>query len=142
MKKQIFMTKKFLLVILTLLMLVGLTACGGETLDMRSTLPGEWFVWHWYYVEGDDGFYDNAVFYTFTEDGKLTIKENVDGAEAIEATYVWENNNTIIVSYPEGTSETFEITHHKYDGRDELKYTNVDTGLILSMENMSDWTED
>ena len=142
MKTQIFECKKIVAIFLAVLMLVGLTACGGETKDVKSTLPGEWFVWHWYYVEGDSGFYDNAVFYTFTEDGKLTIKENVDGAEAIEATYVWDNDNTIIVSYPDGTTETFEIAHHKYEGRNELKYTNVDTGLILSMQHISDWTED
>lgn len=123
-----------------ILMIVGLTACDGKKENMRSTLPGEWFVWHWYYVEGESGFYDNAVFYTFTDDGKLTIKENVEGAEATEATFVWDNDYTIVVSYPDGTSETFEIAPHKYDGKDELTYTNVDTGLILSMENMSDWS--
>lgn len=128
--------------VLIALMVFGLSACGGAKKDMKSELPGEWFVWHWYYVEGDNGFYDNAVFYTFTDDGKLTIKENTDDAEAIEASFVWENENTIIVSYPNGTSETFEIAPHKHDGREELTYTNVDTGLILSLENMADWTDD
>lgn len=141
MKKKKIKVMRFLALVLTILMAVGLTACGKKQ-DMKNVLPGEWFVWHWYYVEGDSGFYDNAVFYTFTDDGKLTIKENTDESKATEATYVWENENTIIVSYPDGTSETFEIAPHKYDGREELTYTNVDTGLILSLENMSDWTED
>lgn len=127
---------------MALLMVVGMTACGGANKNMREELAGEYFVWHWYYAGGESGFYDNAVFYTFTDDGKLTIKENVDGAETIEATYVWENDNTIIVSYSDGKSETFEIAPHKYDGREELTYTNVDTGLILSMQYMSDWSEE
>lgn len=123
--------------------LLCFTGCSSDSkVDMTDTLPGEWFVWHWYYVEGDSGFYDNAVFYTFSDDGKLTIQEDVEGAQAEEATYVWDNEYTIIVSYSNGTSETFEITPTTYDGHDQLKYTNVDTGLILSMEPMSDWSDD
>jgi hypothetical protein len=126
-----------------IVMVLCLTSCGKEEkVNMRNTLPGEWFVWHWYYVEGDNGFYDNAVFYTFTEDGKLTIQEHVENSEVKEATYTWDNDYTIIVSYEDGTSETFEITPTTHDGHDQLKYTNVDTGLILSMEPMSDWSED
>lgn len=133
----------FLTAALTAVMLLCLTGCGSEKkVSMIETLPGEWFVWHWYYVEGDSGFYDNAMFYTFTQDGHLTIQEHVEGSEPIEATYAWDNNNTIIVSYDDGTSETFEITPTTHEGHDQLKYTNVDTGLILSMEPMSDFSED
>lgn len=142
MKKSVFEIRRFVVLLVGLLMMFNMTACGENDKNMREELPGEYFVWHWYYVEGESGFYDNAIFYTFTDDGSLTIKENVDNAEATEATYVWENDNTIIVSYPDGKSETFEIAPHKYDGREELTYTNVDTGLILSMQYMSDWTEE
>lgn len=119
---------------------VILTGCG-QSINCKELLPGEWFVWHWYYEGGDDGFFDNAVFYTFSEDGRITIKENTEDAVVTEATYVWENDNTIIVSYPDGTSDTIEIAVTEYDGKEQLKYINVDTGYILSMEHMADWTE-
>lgn len=141
--KKVFNARcRVVLVLMSLFILIGCAGCKDEKVNMRDTLPGEWFVWHWYYVEGDNGFYDNAVFYTFSSDGKLTIQEHVDGSEVQNATYVWDNDYTIIVSYSDGKSETFEITPTTHDGHDQLKYTNVDTGLILSMEPMSDWSED
>ena len=134
--------KKQLSILLTVILVtVGLTGCGGKS--AKEVLEGEWFVWHWYYDvdNGEDGFFDDAKFYTFSPDGTLIIKESKDAKETENAKYEWKNDSTITVTHTDDTVETIEITVTTHEGKEQLKYKNTDTNYVLSLEHMSDWQD-
>lgn len=113
-----------------------LTACSSR--NMQKELPGEWFVWHWYYnvTDGDNGFFDEAQFYTFGEDGKLTIKV---GEETTTATYSFSGKDAVEVTYEDGTVDSFQLSPAEHDGVDQIQFINVNTNYTLTLEPMSSW---
>lgn len=113
-----------------------LPACSSR--NMQEELPGEWFVWHWYYnvTDGDNGFFDEAQFYTFGEDGKLTIKV---GEETTTATYSFSGKDAVEVTYEDGTVDSFQLSPAEHDGVDQIQFINVNTNYTLTLEPMSSW---
>ncbi len=124
------------LVLAAVLCMSALTACSSR--NMQEELPGEWFVWHWYYnvTDGDNGFFDEAQFYAFGEDGKLTIKI---GEETTTATYSFSSDNTVEVTYEDGTVDSFQLSPTEHDGVDQIQFINMNTNYTLTLEPMSSW---
>ena len=128
--------------ILALVLVLGLCCsvlcgCGGR--NLKEELPGEWFVWHWYYntKDGDNGFFDEARFYTFGSDGSLTIKI---GEETTKATYTFVGNDKVSVVYDDGTTDTFQLIASERNGVKQIQYMNVDTIYTITLEPMSSWS--
>lgn len=115
-----------------------MTACSSR--NVQEELPGEWFVWHWYYnvQDGDNGFFDEAQFYTFGADGKLTIKI---GEETTNATYTFSGKDTVEVSYEDGTVDTFQLIPAEHDGVNQIQFMNTNTNYTLTLEPMSSWVD-
>ena len=126
------------LVLAVVLCMSALTACSSR--NVQEELPGEWFVWHWYYnvTDGDNGFFEEAQFYTFGEDGKLTI---VIGEETTNATYTFSGKDTLDVSYEDGTVDSFQLIPSERDGVDQIQFMNVNTNYTLTLEPMSSWQD-
>ncbi len=114
--------------------------CGCSSRNMKEELPGEWFVWHWYYNEndGENGFFDEAQFYTFDTDGKITIKVE---EEISTATYTFSADDMVDVIYEDGTIDTFQLIPAEHDGVKQIQYMNINTNYTLTLEPMSSWTE-
>ena len=115
-----------------------MTACSSR--NVQEELPGEWFVWHWYYnvQDGDNGFFDEAQCYTFGADGKLTIKI---GEETTNATYTFSGKDTVEVSYEDGTVDTFQLIPAEHDGVNQIQFMNTNTNYTLTLEPMSSWVD-
>ena len=114
--------------------------CGCNSRNMKEELPGEWFVWHWYYNTegGEDGFFEEARFYTFDADGNITIKI---GEETTNATYTFVSKDTIDVVYEDGTTDTFQLIPSERNGVNQIQFMNVNTIYTITLEPMSSWTE-
>lgn len=127
-----------LALVLVLVLCVGaLCACGGR--NYKEELPGEWYVWHWYYntKDGENGFFEEAHFYTFGADGKLTIKI---GEEVENATYEFTKDDTIKITHANGTVETCQLIESK-SHPEQIQMMNVDTIYTLTLQPMSTWQE-
>lgn len=113
--------------------------CGCNSRNMKNELPGEWFIYHWYYNEkdGDNGFFDDARFYTFGSDGTLTMKI---GEETTGATYSFIGNDKVNVVYEDGTTDTFQLFPAERNGVKQIQFMNVDTIYTLTLEPMSSWS--
>lgn len=113
------------------------TGCGAKV-NYKESLPGEWFVWHWYYNEkdGDNGFFDDAIFYTFNEDGSLVIADQAEGAEEVTASYVFTGDDTIEITNADGSVDSMVLAMND-DG--QIQMTNVDNKYTLTLEPMSSW---
>ena len=83
------MKKLIVFILMSVMCLAMLTGCGGGS-KLSESLPGEWFVFHWYYNvnDGDNGFFDEPVFITFGEDGSVVATTEESTFEA------FENSNT------------------------------------------------
>lgn len=133
--------KKTRIVALLLVLVVCLSSlCACSSRNLQEELPGDWFVWHWYYnvQDGEDGFFDEAQFYTFGADGKLTIKI---GEETTNATYTFSGKDTIEVTYEDGTVDSFQLIPSEHDGVDQIQFMNANTNYTLTLEPMSSWAE-
>lgn len=126
------------LVLAVILCMSVLTACSSR--NMKEELPGEWFIWHWYYnvTDGENGFFEEAQFYTFGEDGKLTIKI---GDKTTNATYTFTGKDTVDVSYEDGTVDTFQLIPSEREGVAQIQFMNVNTNYTLTLEPMSSWKD-
>ena len=126
------------LVLAVILCMSALTACSSR--NMKEELPGEWFIWHWYYnvTDGEDGFFEEAQFYTFGEDGKLTIKI---GEETTNATYTFSSKDTVEVTYEDGTLDSFQLIPAEHDGIKQIQFMNTNTKYTLTLEPMSSWVD-
>ena len=122
--------------------LSSLCACGSSR-DLKEELPGEWFVWHWYYNQdnGEDGFFDEAEFYTFNSDGTLKIGDK-DGNISTEATYEFTGKDTVDVTYTDGTMDSFQLIPSERDGFYQIQFMNVNTKYTLTLEPISSWSEE
>lgn len=132
-------TKRILAMLLAaVLCLSVMTACSSR--NVQEELPGEWFVWHWYYnvKDGDNGFFEEAQFYTFGADGKLTIKI---GEETSNATYTFSGKDTVEVSYEDGTVDSFQLIPAEHDGVNQIQFMNTNTNYTLTLEPMSSWVD-
>lgn len=133
--------KKTRVIALVCLLLFCIGAfCGCSTRNMQEELPGEWFVWHWYYNTegGEDGFFEEAQFYTFDADGNITIKI---GEETTTATYTFVSKDTVDVVFADGTTDTFQLIPAERDGVNQIQFMNVNTIYTITLEPMSSWTE-
>lgn len=130
---------RILVFLLALLICLG-ALCGCSSRNVKDELPGEWFVWHWYYNTdgGNNGFFDEAQFYTFDLDGNITIKI---GEETSTATYTFSSDDMVDVVYEDGTTDTFQLIPSEYAGVDQIQFMNVNTNYTLTLEPMSNWTE-
>lgn len=133
--------KKNRIIALLLVMVIcvcSFTACSSR--NMQEELVGEWYIWHWYYNTegGEDGFFDEAQFYTFDADGNLTIKI---GDETTTATYEFTSKDNIEVVYADGTTDTFQLIPSERNGVNQIQFMNVNTIYTLTLEPMSSWTE-
>lgn len=135
------MKKTRTMALIAALSLCTISLCGCSSRNMKEELPGEWFVWHWYYNidNGDNGFFDEAQFYTFDTDGNITIKI---GEETSTATYTFSADDMVDVTYADGTIDTFQLIPAEHDGVDQIQYMNVNTNYTLTLEPMSSWTEE
>ena len=126
------------LVLAVVLCTSALTACSSR--NVQEELPGEWFVWHWYYnvKDGDNGFFEEAQFYTFGADGKLTIKI---GEETSNATYTFSGKDTVEVTYEDGTVDSFQLIPAEHDGVNQIQFMNTNTNYTLTLEPMSSWED-
>ena len=126
------------LVLAVVLCMSALTACSSR--NVQEELPGEWFVWHWYYnvQDGDNGFFEEAQFYTFGADGKLTIKI---GEETSNATYTFSGKDTVEVTYEDGTVDSFQLIPTEHDGVNQIQFMNTNTNYTLTLEPMSSWVD-
>lgn len=126
------------LVLAVVLCMCALTACSSR--NVQEELPGEWFVWHWYYnvQDGDNGFFEEAQFYTFGADGKLTIKI---GEETSNATYTFSGKDTVEVTYEDGTVDSFQLIPTEHDGVNQIQFMNTNTNYTLTLEPMSSWVD-
>ena len=126
------------LVLAVVLCTSALTACSCR--NVQEELPGEWFVWHWYYnvKDGDNGFFEEAQFYTFGADGKLTIKI---GEETSNATYTFSGKDTVEVTYEDGTVDSFQLIPAEHDGVNQIQFMNTNTNYTLTLEPMSSWVD-
>lgn len=126
------------LVLAVVLCTSALTACSSR--NVQEELPGEWFVWHWYYnvKDGDNGFFEEAQFYTFGADGKLTIKI---GEETSNATYTFSGKDTVEVTYEDGTVDSFQLIPAEHDGVNQIQFMNTNTNYTLTLEPMSSWVD-
>ncbi|MBO5867823.1 MAG: hypothetical protein J6Q54_02810 [Oscillospiraceae bacterium] len=113
---------------------------GCSSRNMKEELPGEWFVWHWYYNTegGEDGFFEEAKFYTFDAEGNITIKE---GETVTTATYTFTGKDTIDVVFEDGTTDTFQLIPSERNGVKQIQFMNVNTIYTITLEPMSSWTE-
>ncbi len=134
------MKKTRIMAIVCLLVLCLGLFCGCSSRNMQEELPGEWFVWHWYYNEenGDNGFFEEAKFYTFDADGNITIKE---GEATSTATYTFTGKDTIDVVFEDGTTDSFQLIPSERNGVNQIQFMNVNTIYTLTLEPMSSWTE-
>ena len=125
-------------IVAALMCLSVFTGCSSR--NVKEELPGEWFVWHWYYNTegGEDGFFNEARFYTFDAEGNLTIKI---GEEVTKATYTFVNNDTISVVYEDNTTDTFQLIPSERNGVNQIQFMNVDTIYTITLEPMSSWSE-
>lgn len=126
------------LVLALMLSIVALTGCSSR--KVKEELPGEWFIWHWYYnvADGENGFFDAAQFYTFDSEGNLTM--TVDGVTTT-ATYNFSADDIIDVVYADGTVDTFQLIPSEHDGVDQIQFSNIHTNYTLTLEPMSSWSE-
>ena len=126
------------LVLAVVLCTSALTACSSR--NVQEELPGEWFVWHWYYnvKDGDNGFFEEAQFYTFGADGKLTIKI---GEETSNATYTFSGKDTVEVTYEDGTVDSFQLIPAEHDGVNQIQFMDTNTNYTLTLEPMSSWVD-
>ena len=133
--------KKTRILALLLVFVVCLSAFSGcSSRKVQEELPGEWFIWHWYYNTegGDNGFFEEARFYTFDTDGKLTMKV---GDEVTVATYTFSGKDRVDVVYEDGTTDSFQLIPSQHDGVDQIQFMNIETNYTLTLEPMSSWTE-
>lgn len=134
------MKKNRVLVLVLAMVLCLSVVCGCSSRNVKEELPGEWFVWHWYYniEDGDDGFFDEAQFYTFDSEGNITI---TIGEETSTATYTFSSDDMIDVVYDDGTTDTFQLIPTEHDGIDQIQFMNVNTNYTLTLEPLSSWEE-
>ncbi len=133
------MKKSITFILMTVFCLTMITGCGGG--KMSEKLPGEWFVWHWYYnVEnGDNGFFEQPVYVTFGEDGSVVATTEDASFTGFEGTYTVTGGNTVDITYSDGTSDSFELKAAKRDGVDQIQLINSNTSYTLTLEPMSSW---
>ena len=119
--------------------LSSLSACSSR--NLQEELPGDWFVWHWYYNEegADNGFFEEAVFYSFT-DGQMSVTDK-DGNVTQEATYEFTGKDTLDVTYSDGTIDSFQLLESERDGVKQIQFMNTATKYTLTLEPISSWTE-
>lgn len=128
---------------ISLIALIGVTLfmfSGCESRNMKEELPGEWYVWHWYYnvKDGDNGFFDEAQFYIFGDNGDLTIKVN---DITTNAEYEFTSDETVKVTYADGTIDNFQLIPAEYEGVNQIQFMNENTNYTITLEPMSGWTE-
>lgn len=130
--------RRMIALILVLLCVLNLAGCAGR--NVREELPGEWFVWHWYYNEkdGDNGFFEVPQFYTFDAAGNLTM--TVDGVTTT-ATYRFSADDIVDVVYADGTIDTFQLIPSEHEGVDQIQFSNMHTNYTLTLEPMSSWSK-
>lgn len=133
---------RFLALMLALIICAGML-CGCSSRNVQEELPGEWFVWHWYYntKDGDNGFFDVALFYTFSQDGKLVITSQDESVAPVEADYEFTTDDEIEVVYADGTIDTFQLIPSEHDGVDQIQFMNTNTNYTLTLEPISTWEE-
>lgn len=129
--------KKLTVVYIVVMMVMFMTGCGAKV-NYKETLPGEWFVWHWYYNETDgaNGFFDNAIFYTFNNDGSLIIADQAEGAEKVVASYTFTGKDTIEIKNADGSVDSMILAMNE---KGQIQMTNVDNKYTLTLEPMSTW---
>ena len=134
------MRKKLSTLLCLVLFCLGLSGCSFR--DVQAELPGEWFVWHWYYnvEDGEDGFFEYALFYTF-DNGTLTITSQDETVEDVEATYTFSGKDTIDVVYADGTTDSFQLIPSEHNGVDQIQCMNVNTNYTVTLEPISSWSE-
>lgn len=131
-------TRVLSMVLVLVFCVSALCACSSR--NLQEELPGDWFVWHWYYNEndGDNGFFEEAQFYTFGADGKLTIKI---GEKTTNATYTFSGKDTVEVTYEDGTLDSFQLIPAEHDGIKQIQFMNTNTKYTLTLEPMSSWVD-
>lgn len=127
-------------VLALVLLLCVSTLVGCSNRNVKEELPGEWFIWHWYYnvTDGDNGFFDEAQFYTFDGEGTLTMTVN---GETTTAAYSFSADDIVDVVYADGTVDTFQLIPSEHDGVDQIQFSNIHTNYTLTLEPMSSWSE-
>ncbi|MBR5513589.1 MAG: hypothetical protein IKV85_06345 [Ruminococcus sp.] len=130
--------KKISILALISVMLFMFSGC--DSRNMKEELPGEWYVWHWYYnvKDGDNGFFDEAKFYNFNADGELIINEN---DTVTNAKYEFTSDETVKVTYADGTFDDFQLIPAVHEGVNQIQFMNENTNYTLTLEPMSGWTE-
>lgn len=132
-----------LLVLVFVLSLCLLCACGGR--NFQEELPGEWYVWHWYYYNtpnGEDGFYEYAHFYIFDADGNVTLKigNDITTAETFtKGTYTFTKNDTFDVLYSDGSTVTFQLIPSGSHA-EQIHMVNVVNNYAETLQPMSTWS--
>ena len=136
------MKKLIVFILMSVMCLAMLTGCGGGS-KLSESLPGEWFVFHWYYNvnDGDNGFFDEPVFITFGEDGSVVATTEESTFEAFEGTYTVTGNSTIDITYSDGSFDSFQLKAAKHDGVDQIQLINSNTKYTLTLEPMSSWED-
>ena len=136
------MFKKIACTVLALVLLTAALAGCGSSRDVKSELTGEWFIWHWYYnvKDGDNGFFDKALFYTFSEDGKVTITSQDESVAQVDAEYTFTGKDTIEITYPDGAVDSMQLIPSEHDGVNQIQMMNVDTNYTLTLEPMDSWS--
>lgn len=136
------MKKIIAFVLMTVMCLTMIVGCGGSN-KLSESLPGEWFVWHWYYYEkdGDNGFFDEPVFVTFGEDGSVIATTKETTFEGFEGNYTITGNSTIDITYADGTSDSFQLQAANHDGVDQIQLINTNTMYTITLEPMSSWED-
>ena len=111
-----------------------LSACAGNSRNLKEELPGKWEIWHWYYNEkdGDDGFFDSVMYCEFT-DGKVSVTSE-DGTVIREGTYEFTGNDTLDVEYTDGTVASIQLIASNHDGQDQIQFMDVNTKYTLTLE--------
>lgn len=106
--------KKKLAVILAVVMLFTLCACGSEKREIKNALQGEWYA-EWFVPVFDISVRESIVFtgdnYTFHAENSATVNRTETGTYKIKDNYIWFSNDpdddSHLYSY---NSKTGELT--------------------------------
>ena len=124
-------------VLLIICLALAFVGCGKkDTYDYRANLAGTYEAYHWFINEanGDSGFYDEPLVYTFGTDGSFAA-EGGNLKEALAGTYTFTGDNTINVTYDDGSFDNYTLRYSADHGTIEL--TNDATAYADSMERAS-----
>ena len=135
-----------LLILVFVLSMCLLCACGGR--NFEEELPGEWYVYHWFYhntPNGEDGFYpdDECHFYIFDKEGNVTVKKGakIDTAETISTgKYNFTQKDTIAVQFSDNSTKTFQLIpsgSHK----EQIHLVDLANHYAETLQPMSTWSK-